>query len=365
MLEALVVSNRDAILAAARARVAARRCPAPTDVELKSGIPVFLDQLGVALRLAKSTTRVDHEEIGRSATRHGSDLLQLGLTIGQVVHDYGDVCQSITEIAILHDAVCTAEEFRILNLCLDDAIAAAVTEYARQRELVLALRGTERLGILAHELRNALNTATLAFASLKSGRVSALGSTSLLLGRSLLTLRDLIDRSLAQVRLEATISRSERFSVRELVEELEIGAIAQAQEQGLCFIAACNDATATIQGDRHTISAALGNLLSNAFKFTHPNTTVSLTARVLADRVHFDVEDECGGLPPGQGEELFLPFAQGGHDRTGVGLGLTICLHAAKANGGDLRVRDIPTKGCVFTLELPMEPAASASIASS
>jgi C4-dicarboxylate-specific signal transduction histidine kinase len=62
--------------------------------------------------------------------------------------------------------------------------------------------------------------------------------------------------------------------------------------------------------------------------------------------------DECGGLPPGKAEELFRPFTLGSSDRTGLGLGLSIALSATRANLGNLYVRDVPAKGCVFTIEL-------------
>ncbi|MDP9034426.1 MAG: HAMP domain-containing histidine kinase [Myxococcota bacterium] len=327
--------------------------PRPTDVELRNGIPVFLDQLGDALRLAKSTETIDHDQLGKSAGRHGSDLFRMGLTIGQVVHDYGDVCQVITEIAVQQSMRISAEEFRLLNLCLDDAIANAVTEYARHRESAIKSQGTERLGVLAHELRNLLNAAMIAFEFIKSGRVAISGSTGALLGRSMVGLRDLIDRSLADVRLDAGIERLERISVAEFIEELEIGASMQAESRGLRFAATHVDRGVTIEGDRQILVAAVSNLLQNAFKFSRKTGAVTLTTEVTADRVLFHVEDECGGLGSSKVEELFRPFEQQGSDRSGVGLGLSICRKAAKANGGDIRVRDLPGKGCVFTLNLP------------
>jgi signal transduction histidine kinase len=69
-----------------------------------------------------------------------------------------------------------------------------------------------------------------------------------------------------------------------------------------------------------------------------------------------DVEDECGGLPPGNLEELFQPFSQRGTGRDGLGLGLSISQRGAEANGGVIRVRDLPGKGCVFTIDLPRLP---------
>jgi hypothetical protein len=70
--------------------------------------------------------------------------------VSQVVHDYGDVCQAITELAGEMDAPISTEDFRTLNRCLDDAIAGAVTEYGReQNESGIegeSVRGSERLG---------------------------------------------------------------------------------------------------------------------------------------------------------------------------------------------------------------------------
>jgi signal transduction histidine kinase len=361
MLDAFIHSNRANIITRAKLRVASRPGPAPSAKELANGIPIFLDQLCEALRRAKSTDVVDHEQIGRTAGRHGNDLLRMGLTIGQVVHDYGDVCQTITELVVEQKAVISAGEFRTLNLCLDDAIAEAVTEYARQREREIADLGTERLGILAHELRGSLNTAMLSFESIKSGRVAAGGSTGVVHAQSLSTLRELIDRSLVDVRLDSGKERHDRISVADLVGDLEIGASIQAQSRGIRFVVASVDRAVTVEGDRQILAATVSNLLQNSFKFTLSQSQVSLTVVATADRVLFEVQDECGGLPPGKAEDLFRPFEQRGSDRSGLGLGLAICLKAAKASGGELRVRDLPGSGCVFTLDLPRKPPPSSS----
>ena len=112
---------------------------------------------------------------------HGHDLLLQGFTVSQVVHDYGDVCQAITDLAVETDAPISTDDFRTLNRCLDDAIAGAVTEYGRERNQSgidgESARGTERLGFLAHELRNLINTGMLAFEVLKTGNVGVAGST--------------------------------------------------------------------------------------------------------------------------------------------------------------------------------------------
>lgn len=356
MLDEFIITNRQEIIDRTRARVAARSYPMPSDVELTNGIPVFLDQLGDALRLAKSSDIIDHQQLAASAGRHGHDLMRMGLTVAQVVRDYGDLCQAVTELAIEQSAPISSAEFRTLNLCLDDAIANAVTSYARDRERAISDQGTERLGILAHEMRNLLNTGMLSFEMIKSGQVAIGGSTGLVLGRSLTGLRNLIDRSLTDVRLDAGIEHFELISVSAFIEEIEIGAIIEAQERSLIFTVLSVDRTVTIEGDRQILAAAISNLLQNAFKFTRKLTRVSLTVRATVDRVYFDIEDQCGGLPEGRAEELFQPYTQKDSDRSGIGLGLAICMKAAKANRGELSVRDIQGRGCVFTLDLPRKP---------
>jgi signal transduction histidine kinase len=78
-----------------------------------------------------------------------------------------------------------------------------------------------------------------------------------------------------------------------------------------------------------------------------------LRTRQTVDRVFIDIEDECGGLAPGQAETLFRPFQQGSTDRSGLGLGLSISRKAVQLHGGEIRVRNLIAKGCIFTVELP------------
>jgi signal transduction histidine kinase len=71
------------------------------------------------------------------------------------------------------------------------------------------------------------------------------------------------------------------------------------------------------------------------------------------DGTRVEVEDRCGGLPQGNAGELFEPFVQQGENRTGFGLGLAIVKQALEAHGGRVSVRNLPGKGCVFSLDLP------------
>src|SRR6202023_2773778 len=73
-------------------------------------------------------------EIGRAAALHGTELLRRGYSIDQVVHDYGDVCQSVTALAVEQAIPISTDEFRTLNRCLDDAIADAVASFGSGRQ---------------------------------------------------------------------------------------------------------------------------------------------------------------------------------------------------------------------------------------
>jgi len=362
ILEEFIQLHRDEILSRSRKRVQARNTPdSPELLQRISGLPVFLNQLGDALHKVSAHEVADHSELTESATQHGQDLFHRGLTIAQVVHDYGDLCQVITGLAVEKDAIIAADEFRILNLCLDDAIAGAVTEYGRQRELRLSDEGTERLGFLAHELRNALSTATMSFALIKKGLVAPGGSTGAIHERSLVRLNTIIEGSLAEVRMDAGITRLERVAVWEIIEEVEIIASMVAHTQGLQLRVLEVDRSISVHADRQSLAAALVNLLQNALKFTRPHTVVSLRTRAHNDRVIIEVEDACGGLPAGAAETILQPFVQVGDNRTGLGLGLAICLKAVKSMDGELRLRDLPGRGCIFSIDLPMVAAASLS----
>jgi signal transduction histidine kinase len=356
MLHEFLTVHRDEIIARTRAKVAVRTAPRPTQAELELGVPLFLDQLGATLRREQETAaRPTSAAIGQSATRHGSNLRRAGFTVAQVVHDYGDICQAVTELAIELESPISSDEFKTLNRCLDEAIAQAVTEFARQRELSLSDHGTERLGFFAHELRNLLSNAMLAFEVLKTGTVGVGGSTGGVLGRNLIALRDLIDRSLAEVRLEAGLHRREHVRLTDLMEEVELSAAIDAKARGLQLTVTPVDPSAAIDIDRQLIAAALANLLQNAFKFSRRNGNVVLRTDTAsaAGRVLIEVEDECGGLPAGTAEELFRPFEQRGANRSGLGLGLAIARESVETNGGLIRARNLPGKGCIFTIDLP------------
>jgi signal transduction histidine kinase len=340
--------------------VADRSEPKATAGELAHGIPMFLDQLIKTLRVAQPDLEDigAATEIGKVATLHGRDMLKQGFTLEQVVRDYGDVCQAITNLAFDLSEPIEVDEFRTLNRCLDDAIAGAVTEYARRQGTLAAADGVQasnsRLGFLAHELRNFVHTATLAVGVIKAGNVGLTGATGAVLDRCLKGMSSLIDRSLAEVRVTADLPpRRQLISVADLLADAEVAASLESRARECGLTVSTVDRDVAVCGDRDMLSSALGNLLQNAFKFTQRQTEVQVRARVAQDRILLEVEDHCGGLAAGTVETMMLPFTQNGEDRSGVGLGLDISRRCVEANKGILSVRSLPGSGCIFTIDLP------------
>jgi signal transduction histidine kinase/DNA-binding response OmpR family regulator len=370
-------NNQDELIARCRAKVAQRPKRAVTTEQLANGIPLFLRQLISTLEAEEEGRRAESlrisgasggdvsslSEMGVGATAHGKQLLELGYSIDQVVHDYGDICQAITDLAVERDAPFSVDEFRTLNRCLDNAIADAVTEFSARHEVEVVLKQAadenERLGILVHELRNHVQTATMAYGALRSGKVALDGSTGDLLKRSLVSMSTLLAKSLADVRVAAHAPQNDSpFALARFIADAAAAASLDAIERGCTLSVPAVDPRIAIAGDRDRLLAALANLLQNALKFTHPHTEVTLRAYAAGPRVLIDVSDHCGGLREGSAESMFSPFAQRSDDKSGLGLGLSIARQGVEADGGQLSVVDVPGAGCVFTISLPRrEPA--------
>lgn len=371
MLHEFLSVNRSDLIARCEEKVLLRPARKRIDTALSHGIPEFLEQLIRTLVIEQTSKPMQSRkvsgpaggehpvfsELSEAATLRGRELWLCGFTVDQVVHDYGDLCQAITELAYERHTVIGIEEFRTLNRCLDNAIADAVVEFCHERDATAAKAESamhERKGFFVHELRDGLHTAQLAFQCIKAGSVGANGATGAALERSLARLGSLIERSILDVRASAALPpRNELLSLAEFIADVENGATLEAAARETTLAVSHVDATLAIDVDRDLLFSALANLLTNAFKFTSHRTEVRLNAYAAADRILIEVSDSCGGLPAGANERMFLPFTQGSGDRSGLGLGLSISRRSVEANGGILRVRDVPGTGCVFTIDLP------------
>jgi signal transduction histidine kinase len=173
------------------------------------------------------------------------------------------------------------------------------------------------------------------------------------LTRALTALRDLIDQVLTADRLAGKLDPTrEPLDLCAILDQLVTEARLSAEQRQIQLVIRA-PATLAFQGDPRLLRSAIDNMLRNAIKFSHEGAVVEIRAEREEKRVVIEIEDRCGGLPQGSVAALFEPFVQRSEDRTGFGLGLAIVKQAVEAHGGKVRVRDLPGKGCVFSLELP------------
>jgi len=179
-----------------------------TETELENGVPLFLEQLAETLKVEQTTSARNGDSepapaptaIGRAAAIHGAELLRQGFTVDQVVHEYGDVCQSVTALAVERGLAISTDEFRTLNRCLDNAIADAVVAFGAASQVTADARAQtlqERLvNYIADEKRlNAI--ARQSFTAIKTGNIGPGGATGDLLVHTLKELDELTERLLS------------------------------------------------------------------------------------------------------------------------------------------------------------------------
>jgi hypothetical protein len=200
-LQDFIRTNHDKLVSMTRGKVAKRNAgPRSEGLETKHGAHVFLDQLRRALddeakRDPSKQAEADpptNPDIAKTAAQHGHDLLTLGFSVDEVVHDYGDVCQAITELAVDQEADISVADFHTLNRCLDNAIAAAVTTWNEDHESDLSQTApTDK------KLRRLVSGSLAILAMLREGKIGTGGSSVAMLGRYLEEMRDLLDVSSA------------------------------------------------------------------------------------------------------------------------------------------------------------------------
>jgi hypothetical protein len=220
MLHEFLTSNRQALISRCRSQVAKRFALTGTPALIDHGVPLFLQQLGEILRYEQTTPlredSLGHRapsptKIGRTAALHGAELLRLGFSIDQVVHEYGDICQAITALAVEQKEPISPDEFRTLNRCLDDAIADAVTSFGSAGRLAIdsqAQTMNDRLVIFTSEHQRLMAIIIQSVTAIKTGNIGMKGATGTLLDHALEELGSLVERTVPEIRLASSNGKS-------------------------------------------------------------------------------------------------------------------------------------------------------------
>ena len=148
-------------------------------------------------------------------------------------------------------------------------------------------------------------------------------------------------------------------TAREIVGEFR----ATAEQAGFHLELDENRSVPTIESDPNRVRQILGNLVSNAIKYSQPGGSVCVRLRGDTHQVTVDVSDTGPGIPRDQHAFLFEEFWRSDpHAAPGAGLGLAISRRVALLLGGDITVESEPGRGSVFTLRLPARTHAGAAL---
>ncbi|MCI0672484.1 MAG: ATP-binding protein [Myxococcaceae bacterium] len=215
------------------------------------------------------------------------------------------------------------------------------------------------LGVVAHDLRNPLNTiATSASLTLRTESLEEQGRRRLeLITRSATQMDHLIQDLLDVTRIEAGSLAIERRSedVASLVGEVRESFLSLAQQKQLRFECEAEDEVPPVQADRRRVLQVLSNLLGNALKFTPPGGRITLKGARVGEDVRFSVSDSGPGIPEEQREHVFDRFWQAKETaHAGAGLGLAIAKGLVEAHGGRIWVESTPGEGSTFFFTLPI-----------
>src|SRR4051812_4250849 len=316
--------------------------------ELLDHIPAFVDEIIQALY----PSAMPLPPMSARAEQHGEQRLGLGFDVAEVVREYGMLHECILEVAAEAGLEVAHRDQAVVVKWLNAGIADAVSQYVKQRDLELQRQSSEHLGFIAHELRNPLGSARMAFERLRRKELEE-SRTVEMLDRGLRRTAEMIDSVLSHASLKmGVVPRLAPVAVRPFLQEIEADAAVEALAKEIKTVVMAPE-DLVIEADPRLLRSAVYNLLHNALKFSHEQSTVVVSAGYADGRVSIEVMDACGGLPPGKAEELFAPLVQRGENRSGFGLGLGIALQAAEAHNGTIKVRDIPGKGCAFILDVP------------
>jgi signal transduction histidine kinase len=327
-----------------------------TPEQLENSLTLYLEQLADAV--GELQRRRESPGQALVAREHGSQRQVLGRSIAELVREYGLLFECVLQVADERGIALAAPELLQLSRYLYGSAAQAVDEFsqraaARQRETEL-----KHLSFLAHELRNPLGSAQLAWSTLRRQQTTLSGRAADLVGRCLSRVITLLDATLFSARLahlEGGFLQAsmERLDLNALLAELRDEAEADAELKAVVLEIEAGGCV-EVSGDPRLLLSALANVVKNAIKYTRAGGTVKVQCRTTDGRAMVEVQDECGGLAAHDTEKLFEAFQQANQNRHGYGLGLAIAKQAVEAHGGTIIVKNREGVGCTFLLDLPL-----------
>ena len=216
---------------------------------------------------------------------------------------------------------------------------------------------------VVHDLRNFLNLFSMALQLI--GRAPSRIETALeLANRQAADMKTLVDELVeySVVLGDASPLALERFSLRELFDELVASCGPTIEAKGLRLDIAFDDELGTVQTNRLKLKQVAINLLSNAAKYTKAGRIELAMFAADSDRWRLRVSDTGVGISPADRERVFKEFERATEeDIPGAGLGLAIVKELCRVLGGEIRFDSHQGEGTLFEISFPLrlEPIGS------
>jgi two-component system, OmpR family, phosphate regulon sensor histidine kinase PhoR len=331
---------------------------------LNDHVPGLVDELAAALK-SRSDETIPEALLESSPLVHGSQRLQDGFDIEEVVAEYNILRECIHDLADSHGLSLQGMPFHIINRVLGHAIGLAVQTYATQKALEVQKRREEYLAFVAHDLRTPLNAISLVTMVLeqelsdkdKSARITQMFRT---LRRNVAHLSALVSKVLeenANLQTETGIKLERRdIDLWPLVEALIHDLHPVAGTASTHLINRVSE-DLVVHADASLLRRVIQNLIANAIRYT-PRGEVTIGARENSAEnvVECWVSDNGAGIPEQRLDKVFEPFETDPEKEGGLGLGLSIVKTFVEAHGGEVSVKSTDGCGSTFRFTLPKKP---------
>jgi signal transduction histidine kinase len=223
----------------------------------------------------------------------------------------------------------------------------------------------ELIAIVSHELRTPITSVQGALKLVQSGTLGDLTSDQ----KDMLDIADRNSKRL--IELANSILDIEKIEsgkldiifsdvdIMELVQEAITLNQMYAQEYDVKFELMSEPSKFIVAGNAQRLTQVITNLLSNAAKFSHPDTSVEIEVRPNNSNVRVAVKDYGRGIPPDFRDQIFDKFTQSDssdrREASGSGLGLNISKEIVELHNGSINFESVPGKGSTFFFELPLK----------
>jgi len=364
----LLTSERAALILRWRRQIkelrSARQLDTPTLID---HVPQFISDLASALRTGSTGTIAEAVDEARGAANHGTQRVQDGFDIVEVVAEYNILRECIHDLAAEHGLVIQGEMFHVINRLLDGAIGSAVQNYSTAQAAEVQRRREEHLAFIAHDLRTPLNAIAMSARLLSQGGAVDVPMLQKTMMRNIDHLSALVSEVLKENSHpvnEAGVKLERRwFDLWPVVEGLihELQPIAANVSARLV-----NEVPPELRvyADADLAVRVFQNLIANGIAHT-PRGDVSIGARESAngDGVEIWVRDNGTGIEPDKLDRVFEKYETDHKEEHGAGLGLAIVKTFVEAHGGTVSVQSKPGAGSVFRVMLPNAVGISAASA--